>query len=284
MSKHLKTLLRGTLPENELEAVYSSYDIIGDIAIIKIPESILHNKYVIGEVLIENIKNLRTVLNQSNSVSGEYRLRGVDHIAGEEKYLTIYKEFGCRFLVNVATSYFSPRLSTERLRISNLVNSGESVLNMFAGVGTFSVIMVKKKPIKVLNIDSNLDAYILSVINSNINGARQHIVSLHGDARKILQSRHYINNFDRILLPLPERAHEFLDVALSCLKPSGGILHFFSHIKSENKKNVVLESETQVTKLLSKFDCSHQISHTQVVRDVAPRIYQTVTDLFVSRA
>ena len=131
MSKHLKTLLRGTLPEHELKALYSSYDIIGDIAIIKIPESILHNKYVIGKVLIENIKNLKTVLNQSNSVSGEYRLRGVDLIAGEEKYLTIYKEFGCRFLVNVATSYFSPRLSTERLRISNLVNSGESVLNKF---------------------------------------------------------------------------------------------------------------------------------------------------------
>lgn len=283
MSKHLKTLLRGTLPEDELKVLYSSYDIIGDIAIIKIPESIMHNKHVIGKTLIENIKNIKTVLNQSNSVSGEYRLRGVDFIAGQEKYLTIYKEFGCKFLVNVATSYFSPRLSTERLRISELVRSGESVLNMFAGVGTFSVVMVKKKPIRVLNIDSNLDAYILSVINSNINRGGQRIVSLHGDARKILQSPNYLNSFDRILLPLPERAHEFLDVALSSLKPSGGTLHFFSHVKSETKKNAVSDSETHVTRLLSKFDCSYQIDHTQIVRDVAPRIYQTVTDLFVRR-
>lgn len=283
MSKYLKTLLRGTLPDNELESLYSSYDIIGDIAIIKIPESLMHHRHVIGKVLIKNIKNLKTVLNQSNSVSGEYRLRGVDFVAGEEKYLTIYKEFGCKFLVNVATSYFSPRLSTERLRISNQVNEGESVLNMFAGVGTFSVVMVKKKPMKVLNIDSNLDAYILSEINSKINGAHQHIVSLHGDARNILQSKNFINNFDRVLLPLPEKAHEFLDVALSCIKPSGGTVHFFSHIKSETKKNVVFESEKHVAQLFSKFDCSYQISHTQIVRDVAPRIYQTVTDLFVHK-
>ena len=121
------------------------------------------------------------------------------------------------------------------------------------------------------------------MINSHINGVCQYIVSIHGDAKKILQSPHYINNFDRILLPLPERAHEFLDVALSCLKPSGGTLHFFSHVKSETKKDVVSESETHVSNLLSKFDCSYQILHTQVVRDVAPRIYQTVTDLFVSR-
>jgi len=283
MSKYLKTLLRGTLPENELELLYSSYDIIGDIAIIKIPEVLLNYKHVIGMALLKNIKNLKTVLIQSDSVSGEYRLRGVDFIAGDERYLTIYKEFGCKFLVNVATSYFSPRLSTERLRLSNLVNANELVLNMFAGVGTFSVVMAKKTPLKVVNLDSNLDAHVLSIINSKINGVEQQITSLHGDARNILQSKNYLNNFDRILLPLPEKAHEFLDVALSCLKPSGGILHFFSHVKSDTKKNVVFESEKYIKKLFSYFPCDYQISHTQIVRDVAPRIYQIVTDLVIDR-
>lgn len=283
MSKHLKTLLSETLPKNELGLLYSSYDIIGDIAIIKIPDPLLRYKHVIGKTLLTNIKNLKTVLVQSNSVSGEYRLRGVDFIAGNEKYLTVYREFGCKFLVNVATSYFSPRLSTERLRISKMVNTGESVLNMFAGVGTFSVVMAKKKALKVVNIDSNLDAYILSVINSKINGVQQQIESLHGDARNLLQSKGYLNNFDRILLPLPEKAHEFLDVALSCLKPSGGVLHFFSHIKSDTKKNVVLESEKYISRLFSEHACDYQISHTQIVRDVAPRVYQTVTDLLINR-
>jgi len=153
MSKFLKSVLADTLSENELQYLYSSYDIIGDIAIIKIPDVLVHKKKVICDALLKNVKNLKAVYMQSGSVSGEYRLRGLEFVSGSEIYLTNYKEYGCKFLVNVATSYFSPRLSTERLRLSKLVKNDESILNMFAGVGTFSVIMAKEKKIKLINID-----------------------------------------------------------------------------------------------------------------------------------
>jgi tRNA (guanine37-N1)-methyltransferase len=281
MTKFLKKLLKGVLADEDLEKVYSSFDIVGDIAIIKIPDSLLAKKNVIGEVILQSIKNLKTVLLQSTSVSGEYRLRGLEVIAGYEKYVTYYREYDCKFLVNVATSYFSPRLSTERLRISNLVSPGEMVVNMFAGVGTFSVIMAKKHQIKVYNIDSNLDAYILSVMNSKINRIKDRVFSIHGDSQKVLQSNIFKNRIDRVLLPLPERAHEFIDISIDCLKPSGGRLHFFSHIKSDTKAGVVAASETHIQNLFSKY--CFEIEHTQIVRDVAPRIYQTVTDLFISK-
>lgn len=281
MSKFLKKLLKGVLAEEDLEKVYSSFDMIGDIAIIKIPDSLLTKKNVIGEVILESIKNLKTVFLQRSSVSGEYRLRGLEVIAGDEKYVTYYREYGCKFLVNVATTYFSPRLSTERLRISNLVSPGEIVVNMFAGVGTFSVIMAKKHQIKVYNIDSNLDAYILSIMNSRINRLKDRIFSIHGDSQHILSSNSFKNRIDRVLLPLPERAHEFVDISINCLRPSGGHLHFFSHIKSDTKAGVVPTSEAHIHNLFSKYD--FEIEHTQIVRDVAPRLYQTVTDLFISK-
>ena len=281
MSKFLKKLLKGVLAEEDLEKVYSSFDMIGDIAIIKIPDSLLTKKNVIGEVILESIKNLKTVFLQRSSVSGEYRLRGLEVIAGNEKYVTYYREYGCKFLVNVATTYFSPRLSTERLRISNLVSPGEIVVNMFAGVGTFSVIMAKKHQIKVYNIDSNLDAYILSIMNSRINRLTDRIFSIHGDSQYVLSSNSFKNRIDRVLLPLPERAHEFVDVSINCLRPTGGRLHFFSHIKSDTKAGVVPTSEAHIHNLFSKYD--FEIEHTQIVRDVAPRLYQTVTDLFISK-
>jgi len=281
MSKFLKKLLKGVLAEEDLEKVYSSFDMIGDIAIIKIPDSLLTKKNIIGEVILESIKNLKTVFLQKSSVSGEYRLRGLEVIAGNEKYVTYYREYGCKFLVNVATTYFSPRLSTERLRISNLVSPGEIVVNMFAGVGTFSVIMAKKHQIKVYNIDSNLDAYILSIMNSRINRLTDRIFSIHGDSQYVLSSNSFKNRIDRVLLPLPERAHEFVDVSINCLRPSGGHLHFFSHIKSDTKAGVVPTSEAHIHNLFSKYD--FEIEHTQIVRDVAPRLYQTVTDLFISK-
>lgn len=281
MSKFLKKLLKGVLADEDLERVYSSFDMIGDIAIIKIPDSLLTKKNVIGKVILESIKNLKSVFLQRSSVSGEYRLRGLEVIAGDEKYVTFYREYGCKFLVNVATSYFSPRLSTERLRISNLVSPGELVANMFAGVGTFSVIMAKKHQIKVYNIDSNLDAYILSIMNSKLNKLNDRIFSIHGDSQQVLRSKTFKDRIDRVLLPLPERAHEFVDISIDCLKSSGGHLHFFSHIKSDTKAQVVPTSEAHIRNLFSKYN--FEIEHTQIVRDVAPRLYQTVTDLFICK-
>lgn len=279
MSKFLKSVLAGTLSDNELQYLYSSYDIIGDIAIIKIPDVLVHKKKVICDTLLQNVKNLKAVYMQNGSVAGEYRLRELEFVAGSEIYLTNYKEYSCKFLVNVATSYFSPRLSTERLRLSKMAKNGESVLNMFAGVGTFSVIMAKEKRLKLTNIDSNLDAYILSVINSKINKVDDIITSVHGDAKILLDNTQYKDRFDRILLPLPEKAHEFIDLSIPCLKPKGGILHFFSHVKSDRKSSVVESSEANIRKLFKRY--SYQIMHTQIVRAVAPRIYQTVTDLFL---
>ena len=281
MSKFLKTILAGTLSETELQYLYSSYDIIGDIAIIKIPDALLHRKRIICDTILSNVKNLRSVFVQNSSVAGEYRLRALEFVSGNEIYLTYYKEFGCKFLVNVATSYFSPRLSTERLRLSKLVNNNELILNMFAGVGTFSIIMATKRNVEVINIDSNLDAFILSIINARINKVSGSVTSYHGDAKTILNKEPFKDRFDRVLLPLPERTCEFIDVSVNSLKSTGGFLHFFSHIKSDFKADVVPISEEHIHKLFANH--SHQITHTQIVRDVAPRIYQTVTDLFIKK-
>jgi len=78
-----------------------------------------------------------------------------------------------------------------------------------------------------------------------------------------------------------ERAFEFVDTSINCLKTSGGHLHFFSHIKSDTKAGVVPISEAHIRNLFSKYN--FEIEHTQIVRDVAPRIYQTVTDLIISK-
>lgn len=286
MTKFLKHLLHDKLEPKELDEIFSSYDIIGNIIIIKIPNSLIPKKKIIGDILLGNIPNIRSVYMQNTSVSGEYRLRGLELIAGSEKYLTIYREHGCPFLVNVATSYFSPRLSTERLRISKLVSKGESILNLFAGVGTFSILIAKRASVPVYSIDSNLDAYILSLLNTKLNKVGDRHFSIHDNAANILLNTcktysSFIDKFDRILMPLPEYAFEFIDLAVKCLHIKGGYLHFFSHIKSENKSSVVENSEKNVCNLFAKYE--YRINHTQIVRAVAPRLYQTVTDIFIKK-
>src|SRR3954467_8117503 len=97
MTKLLKGLLKDVFLESEISSVFSSFDIIGDIAIIKIPDSLLIKKKLIGDTLLKNIPNLRSVFLQNTSVDGEYRLRGLELISGENKFATVYREYGCKF-------------------------------------------------------------------------------------------------------------------------------------------------------------------------------------------
>src|SRR5438270_8069490 len=121
LRKALATVL---LPE-EASLVYSAFDMIGDIVIIKIPDGLLQKKEVIGKAILENVSTAKSVFMQSSSVRGEYRIRELEFLAGANTTITEYRENGCRFRVDVAKTYFSPRLSTERERISKMVGGNE---------------------------------------------------------------------------------------------------------------------------------------------------------------
>ena len=151
----LKKALEDVLSEKETEELFSAFDQVGDIIIVRIPDSLLSKKKIIGETLLEQVKTAKSVFYQSSSVEGEFRTRDLEILAGEDKTETEYKEFGCRFLVDVKKAFFSPRLSTERDRIADLVQEGETVINMFGGVGMFSIIAAKRKKCTVYNIDIN---------------------------------------------------------------------------------------------------------------------------------
>src|SRR5918999_5974269 len=129
MSHKLKILLEDILTAEENQLVSSSYDMIGDTIILKIPERLLYKKYSIGKRVLENIKNVKSVFLQTSPVEGEYRIRKLELLAGDSKTVTEYREHGCRFIVDLSKVYFSPRLSTERLRIAKKIEDNEVIAN-----------------------------------------------------------------------------------------------------------------------------------------------------------
>ncbi|MFB5633141.1 MAG: class I SAM-dependent methyltransferase family protein, partial [Nitrosopumilus sp.] len=141
----LKKSLENILSPKESEELISAFDQIGEIIIVRIPESLLSKKKIIGEALLNDVKIVRSVFYQASAVEGDFRTRNLEIIAGEDNTETEYREFGCKFIVDVENAFFSPRLSTERDRIANLIQEGEVMTNMFAGVGMFSIIAAKKK-------------------------------------------------------------------------------------------------------------------------------------------
>ena len=121
MTRMLKKSLESILSPKESEELISAFDQIGEIIIVRIPDSLLPKKNIIGEALLKDVKIVRSVFYQASAVEGDFRTRNLEVIAGEDNTETEYREFGCKFIVDVQNAFFSPRLSTERDRIANLI-------------------------------------------------------------------------------------------------------------------------------------------------------------------
>jgi tRNA (guanine37-N1)-methyltransferase len=137
LKKRLKHVLSEFIPHNKAMQVSNSYDIIGDIAAIRLPPNCKDDQQEIAQAIMSLHKNVKTVMAQTSAVQREYRTRRLVHVAGEERSVTQYMESGCVFSVDVIGCFFSPRLSYERMRVAKQIKNGEVVVNMFAGVGLF---------------------------------------------------------------------------------------------------------------------------------------------------
>jgi tRNA (guanine37-N1)-methyltransferase len=274
----LKKALENVLTENESNELISAFDQIGEIIIVRIPDSLLAKKKIIGKALLDEVKIVRSVFYQASAVEGEFRTRSLEILAGEDNTETEYKEFGCRFTVDVENAFFSPRLSTERDRIGNLVQDGEVVNNMFAGIGMFSIMAAKKKKCTVYSLDINPAASKLCETNIGLNKLAGNIISINGDASEIIKEQ-LMNKSDRTLMLLPERSDEFLESAINTTK-DGGIIHYYSHIHADKKTNAGKLSEEHYLKVTP---VKSEIINSKIVRAVGPRFYQTVVDIKISK-
>ncbi len=277
MGSLLKCVLKPVLNDDEITKLYSAFDIIGEIAIIRIPDELYDKKEIIGNAILNNIKHIRSVYMQSSPVKDLYRIRELECIAGVDNPITIYKEHGCKFKLNVKSVYFSPRLSNERKRITDLVNNNETIINMFGGVGTFSIIIAKHKVCKIYSIDINEEAYKYTVENVKLNKVDDRVIPLLGNARDVIRAN-LINVADRVLMPLPEYAKEYINDAILALKDHG-IIHYFTHMHADNKLDAINRSKEEMIDIMQ--DYKYRVINAKVVRAVGPRLYQLVLDLEV---
>jgi tRNA (guanine37-N1)-methyltransferase len=200
------------------------YEVIGDIALLEDEAPDPETASKIADVLLRTQPNVKTVLKPLTPVIGEFRVREFEVVAGEARTETIHKEYGCRYKIDLAKAYFTPRLSTERSRVLAWIQEGETVVDMFAGVGPYSILIAKKaSPVKVVAIDKNPDAVRLLRENIPLNSVKN-IEAIEGDARE--EAEKFAGIADHVIMNLPHSAHEFLDSAVLLTKP-GGIIHYY---------------------------------------------------------
>jgi len=168
------------------------------------------------------------------------------------------------------------------MRIAKQVGNGEVVLNMFAGAGCFSILIAKySKAEKVYSIDVNPSTVRYMQENIRLNGVYGRVSSMLGDAQEIVE-RNLRRTADRVLMPLPEKAFEYLPQALSALKKAGGRVHYYDLEYGKKKDDAIERVRLRVSERLQTLGAAFQIRFGRVVRAAGPNWYQVVLDIEVS--
>jgi tRNA (guanine37-N1)-methyltransferase len=275
----LRKILSEFLPPDESVYIYNSYDIVGDIAILRLTDESRRHSQIVAEAIMSVHKNVKTVLVQTSPVHGDFRLRKLEYIAGENKATAVHKESGCRFSVNLGECYFSPRLFYERMRIAKQVRNGEFIVNMFAGVGCFSIVIAKHSNAeKVYSIDINLAANQNMQENVRLNRVYGKVIPILGDAKDVIEKR-LCHVADRVLMPLPEKAFEYLPYALLTLKKVGGWIHYYDFEHAKKNENPIEKVKLKVAEKLGSLGVAFEISFGRVIRTTGPNWYQIVLDI-----
>jgi tRNA (guanine37-N1)-methyltransferase len=210
--------------QNPERVVLPRHELVGGIAIMQERDTAGAQK------ILDSRPSLHTIVFAKGEVSGEYRTREFEVLAGAPTTRTEVIEYGHRFHVDLAAAYFSARLSSERQRILQQTGRNETVLDMFAGVGPFAITLAVRAAL-VVACDLNPRAVELMLENIAQNRTKN-VLPVLADARRLAGI--FLGRFDRIVMNLPLSGTEFLPEAFRLCK-AGGMIHFYSLVAAEGE-------------------------------------------------
>ncbi len=274
--KSFKELAKEIIPKEKFVLLKTAYDVLGSIGILEIDKELFEYKQALGKALLKSNKNLKTALRKSGSHEGDYRIQGFEHLAGEKTTISLHKENNVLIALDISKMYFSPRLSTERKRISQLVKPKEDVLVMFSGCAPYVCVIAKNSLAKsVMGVEINKEAHNYGLKNLEKNKIKNALV-VNGDVREVLPK--IKERFDRIIMPLPKNAGEFLDSAFLVCKKDAWI-HMYEFAKEEDFKNIEdfvkkeCKNNSFLVKSIKTYKCGQQ----------SPREYRICVDFHIKK-
>ena len=266
--KSFSELLKDELSEEEIEALRTSFDTIGEIIILEIPENLEDKKQIIGDAALEFTKR-RSVYMKRSAIKGTTRIRDLEFLSGIDDSVTIHREHGARLKLDVREVYFSPRLATERKRVMESVRDGEKILDMFCGIGPFPIVIARNRNVEITAVDINETA--IKYLNEYIglNKLKGSIETYAGDIADV--SNTFKMKFDRIIMNLPGLAYTFLDLAVDLIE-DGGIINYYEF--SDSYEQGIKRLEDACLKKNKKVE----IINTRKVKSTSPGEWHVAID------
>jgi tRNA wybutosine-synthesizing protein 2 len=266
--------LKNELTPAELKSLPSGYQRIGNIVLISIKPALTKHEKSIGKILLSTIPNVKSICKRG-AIRGEERIPKIKIIAGSKITETIHKEGGCLYKLDVRKLMFAKGNVKERHRLQELVKDDEVIVDMFAGVGYFSIGLAKfANPLKIYSIDKNPIAIKYLKENVKLNKIQHKIIPILGDCKIVVKKLGKIA--DRVIMGYLPKTFKFLPYAFEVLKKEGGMIHYHDIFKEEDlwdKPIKILEDAARKNGYILE-----KVLHKRIVKSYAPKVYHIVVD------
>jgi tRNA (guanine37-N1)-methyltransferase len=264
------------LTSNEQKQAIYSFDVLGSMALLEIPDALKKKRKKIAHALLETNPRLTGVYEKVGTHSGKYRIEKIRWIVGKKDSIVEHKEWGCVFRVHPGKVFFNPRLATERHRIASLIRKNQTVAVFFSGAGPYAIVIAKHcKPKRVYALEWNPSAKPFLEQNLRFNKVDFLVIPVWGDVAKI----HPLERCDHVVMPAPDTALSQLRSAVNWCK-AGGIIHVYLFVSGSNLEE---EAERLIYNAMKPLRIPWKIEYTHKVSDYSPRKQQWCIGLRIGK-
>lgn len=276
----LQEKLKDKLSEEEINLLPSGFQAIGKIAILNLKEKLRRHRKEIGKAVLEIMPRFVTVCNKKGEIEGEFRKPQIEFIAGKKNKEAITKENNCLYKFDVTKLMFAKGNLNERVRLPKLVKNNEIIVDMFAGIGYFSIPILKfAKPKKIYAIELNPDSFHYQQENIRLNKVQEKIETINGDCREEVEKLAEKGvKADRVIMGYFPPPKEYLPSAMKIVK-KGTVIHYATLIYDEKFEQEKAENLKYIEDAAKQAGFKVKLLNVSYVKSYRPKVGHYVLDV-----
>jgi len=274
--------LKEVLSEDELKLLPRGFQTIGKAIIVKLNPELLYKKEHIGKKYLEMLPSIKSVYLNRGIVKGQFRTPDkIEFLLGEENSIVEHREHGVIYRLDFTKIMFSQGNLTERKLLATFVKEKEIIVDMFAGIGYFSLPIAKHSQAeRIYSIELNPLSYNYLVENIKLNYFEDVIIPILGDCKEeVLKLSKSGLKADRVIMGVFPAPKDYVKEALTLVKEGGTIYHYEGIAEKESYMDLFNEFDDIAKN--DGFSCG--LKDKRFVKSYGPNLYHTVLDILVRK-